>query len=330
MDRYCYRDCVGDPSIKAFTSRFITFGIAASSQTSAGVKINGIDPDSENLVTGLGNKIHSGEYLLSTDKNKAIVSNKLGAKLGLKLRSKIVLTFQSTEGNIASGAFRVVAFYETYNSTYDQLNVFVRGQDLARLLAVEGVGHEIAALVHEPDSLDHLLQVYRDNYPAIAFEDWKEISPELGLMVESFDQYMIIFLAIILLAVLFGIINTMLMAVLERVREIGMLMAIGMNKYRIFYMIALETIYLVLISAPFGLLFAYLTIFYTGNQGIDLSGLYAESYASFGVKTIIYPKLTTEYYWQIIAMVMITAVLAAIYPAYTAIKLDPVQAMRKI
>ena len=149
-------------------------------------------------------------------------------------------------------------------------------------------------------------------------------------MVESFDQYMIIFLAIILLAILFGIINTMLMSVLERFREIGMLMAIGMNKGRIFSMIFLETIYLVLVSAPFGLLFAFIAVAYTGSQGIDLSNLYDESYASFGIKTIIYPKLTSEYYLQILGMVMVTAILAAIYPAITAIRLDPVQAMRKI
>ena len=95
-------------------------------------------------------------------------------------------------------------------------------------------------------------------------------------------------------------------------------------------MIFLETIYLVLISAPFGLLLAYFTIAYTGNHGIDLSGLYDESYASFGIKTIIYPKLTAAYYWQIIIMVMITSILAAVYPALTSIRLDPVKAMRKL
>ena len=102
----------------------------------------------------------------------------------------------------------------------------------------------------------------------------------------------LVFLAIILLALSFGIINTMLMAVLERGREIGMLMAIGMNKFRLFGMIFLETLMLVLLAAPIGLLLAYLLITYFGEVGLDFSDVYDEGYAALGFKSLIYPLCT--------------------------------------
>ncbi len=318
-----------DANVAAASSRVVTHGVVASSKTSSGAKISGVDPVREQEVTKLADKVKDGTYF-SDAKNRTIIGKKLADKLGVKLRSKIVLTFQDANGDIASGAFRVAGIYETYNSGYDEINIFVKDKDLQDLLAVPNSYHEIAVLLNNVDSMEILLAHYRDKYNAILFEDWREIAPELGLMVDSFDQYMIIFLVIILLAISFGIINTMLMAVLERVREIGMLMAIGMNKPRLFGLIAIETIYLVIISAPIGMLLAYLTIQYTGATGIDLSSLYDESYASFGIKTIIYPKLIASYYWRILSLVVATAILASIYPAWTAIRLDPVQAMRKI
>ncbi len=141
---------------------------------------------------------------------------------------------------------------------------------------------------------------------------------------------MIIFFVIILLALSFGIINTMLMAVLERVREIGMLMAIGMNRTRLFGMIALETTFMVILAAPFGLLLAYVSIQWFNINGLDLSAIYQEGHAAWGFKSIIYPELETFYYFRIMGLVAITAILSSIYPAITALRLDPVTAIRKI
>ena len=319
-----------DPRTKAATSRVVNFGMAASANTSTGGKFVGIIPESEDAVTGLKSKLTQGDYFGDDSRNKVVISERLAKKLKVKLRSKVVLTTQDTTGSIVAGAFRIIGLYKTYNTTYDDTHIFLRSQDLSRLLGTPGQFHEIATLLEDPETLDAYTGELVASNPGSMVEQWKDLSPELGLMIDSFDQYMIVFLIIILLALSFGIINTMLMAVLERVREIGMLMAIGMNRIRLFGMIALETIFLILIASPIGLLLAYLTISYLGEAGMDLSGMYQEGYAAYGFKSFIYPKLENIYYFKIMIMVAITALLASIYPAITAIKLNPVTAIRKI
>ena len=319
-----------DERVKAATGRVVINGMVSSANSSTGGKFIGILPESEDAVTGLKGKLTDGNYFDDKSRNKVIIGEKLAEKLKVKLRSKIVLTFQDSTGNILAGAFRIIGLYKTYNSTYDETNIFVRASDISGLVNIPGQYHEIAALIHEPEILDTMVNELNLKYPEAKTEDWKEIAPEISLMIESFDQYMVIFLIIILLALSFGIINTMLMAVLERVREIGMLMAIGMNKIKLFIMISLETISLVIVATPVGMLLGYFTVEYLGHTGMDVSAVYDEGYAAYGFQSYIYPKLEDIYYIRITIMVIVTALLASIYPAITAIRLDPLKAIRKI
>ncbi|MDN5213943.1 FtsX-like permease family protein [Fulvivirgaceae bacterium BMA12] len=319
-----------DKRVKAATGRVIVNGMVSSANYSTGGRFIGIIPAFENEVTGLQDKLTEGAYFDENSRNKVIIGERLAEKLKVKLRSKIVLTFQDSTGNILAGAFRIRGLYKTYNATYDETNIFVRAMDIDQLINLPGQYHEIAALIHDPGKLDTVITDLTVAYPKAKTEDWKDIAPEISLMIESFDQYMIIFLIIILLALSFGIINTMLMAVLERVREIGVLMAIGMNRTKLFFMISLETICLVMAATPFGMLLGYFTVQYLGKTGMDLSAIYQEGYAAYGVQSYIYPKLEDIYYIRVMCMVIVTALLASIYPAITAIRLNPIKAIRKI
>ena len=130
-------------------------------------------------------------------------------------------------------------------------------------------------------------------------------------------------------ALAFGIVNTMLMAVLERVRELGMLMALGMRRRRVFVMIMLETMYLSTVGGPLGLLIGYTTIAYLGKRGIDLTD-YSEGLEAIGYDSILYPLLQPMDYVQIVIGVILTAFLASLYPAWKAIKLRPIDALHTI
>lgn len=323
-------DIEASPMVDAVSGRVLVYGMVASPSTSTGGKLIGIDPEREDQVTQLASNVVEGEYLRTKDRHKIIVGKKLADKLKLKIRSKVVLTFQDVDGNIVAGAFRVKGIFRSYNSTLEDGNLYVNQNDMSTLLKTNGQVHEIAVLMQSGETVNEYVSTLADRHPKALVESWKQLSPELGLMIDSLDQYMIIFFVIILLALSFGIVNTMLMTVLERVKEIGMLMAIGMNKIRLFGMIFWETIFMVLIAAPLGLLLAYINIHWLSIHGLDLSAIYQEGYAAYGFKPIIYPKLEAIYYYRIMILVIITAIVASIYPAITALRLDPVKAIRKI
>lgn len=156
---------------------------------------------------------------------------------------------------------------------------------------------------------------------------WSESAPDLSLMTGWIDILLFMFVGIILLALGFGIVNTMLMVVLERTKELGMLMAIGMNKKRVFRMIILETVLLSLVGGVIGMVLSFGAILYFQINGLDLN-MFAEGFESLGYSSMIYPEISITEYIQITIMVIITGILAAISPARRATKLNPAEAVR--
>lgn len=315
--------------VKAATARTISTGMISSPTSASGVTINGILPDQEDKVTQLASRIVEGTYLDSSGRNPVLIGKKLAQKLKIKLKNKIILTFQDTTGEIVAGAFRTEGIFRSKNSVFDEMNLYVRSSDLSRLLNTDKAFHEIAILLKDDKNTELIKKNLQKKFPATNVKTWKELAPELNLVIDSFNEYMYIFIGIILLALTFGIVNTMLMAVLERMREIGMLMAIGMSRIRIFFMIILETIYLALVGGPIGLITGYFTVKWTGKVGIDLS-MYAEGFSSWGFSNVVYPELESSYYLPLTIMTIFTAVLSAIYPAIRALRLKPAEAIRKI
>ena len=131
-----------------------------------------------------------------------------------------------------------------------------------------------------------------------------------------------------MLALAFGIVNTMLMAVLERKKELGMLISVGMNKRKVFWMIIWESIFLALIAGPLGIFSTYLAVNFFGRVGIDLS-FAAQGLRSIGLESTLFPILDDKYYVIISILVIITAILSCIYPALKALKLNPAETLRK-
>ncbi len=232
--------------------------------------------------------LKAAQYLFAADDRLTSLSLQLAKKLNVKLRSKVVLTLQDAGRNIVSGAYRIAGIFKTNNNIYDEGNIFIRNSDLQKMLGIGDGIHEIAVVLRQNEQLDTLLSKYRATNPNLLFESWKELMPEIQFMIDAFQQMMEIILFIILLTLGFGLVNIMLMAVLERVREIGILMAIGMNKLKIFWMIMLETFFLSLVGGPAGILLGYLTVQLLGHSGINLS-FYAEGLSTFGYGNLVYP-----------------------------------------
>jgi ABC-type lipoprotein release transport system permease subunit len=317
-------------AIKAFATRSLNNGMLATARGSRGIQIRGITPQQEAQVTQLDKKIVAGQYFGQRKKsNPIIISQRLADKLHLKLKSKVILTFQQANGELTSAAFKIIGLYETGNAIFEEQMVFVEQQDLSRLVGASNQAHEIALQLHDIQTLDKVQAQLASQFPNTLVENYKEISPDVNLYESqmSVSTYMIVF--IVMLALIFGIINTMLMAVLERTRELGMLMAVGMKRHQVFLMIVVETLLLALVAAPIGMLLGYLMVAYYGNVGLDLSA-YAAGMDKFGLTDRVYLVLDTAYFYIVTIAVAITAILAALYPARKATRLQPVEAMRQM
>ncbi len=139
-----------NPEIIGVSKRIVIYSMVASAETAAGVKITGINPDDEKMVSGISTKMIDGEYFEGVSRNPVVIGKKLADKLKVKVRSKVVITLQDMEKNITGGAFRIAGIYESANTGFDENNIYVRDTDLIRLTALpEGVCHEIAILTSE-------------------------------------------------------------------------------------------------------------------------------------------------------------------------------------
>ncbi|NRA47944.1 MAG: ABC transporter permease [Phaeodactylibacter sp.] len=325
------------PQVTAYSARTVVSGMASSSQGARGVMIKGVDPEHEAAVSAIEEQLVEGAFFPKIRGNAVLIGQELAEKLNLKVRSKVVMTFQGLDQEITAAAFRVAGIFDTGNTPFDGGTVFVERSDLNRLLIPltdsltqqADLAYEVALLLEDATQADSVAAQLKMAMPAQEIKTYREVSPDLQLYESQMQNVSMIYLVVILLALVFGIINTMLMAVLERIKELGMLMAIGMNKLRVFTMIVLETILLGVVATPIGLFLGYLTISYVGKHGIDMSA-YAEGMSSYGLSQMLYFDVEPGVYMQMAVGVFLTAVLAAIYPAIKAIRLKPVDALQRL
>jgi len=316
------------PHVTGVSERIIVQAMIASAETASGVLISGIKTEDEQKVTNIQDKIIDGAYFEGIKRNPVVIGKKLAEKLNVRVRSKVVITLQDTANNVVSGLFRVAGIYTTNNNMYDETHIFVRYNDLQKLTSLSpGAAHEIAINIDDNENMQIVESGVKKVATGLEVLDWKALSPEMNYLTEAMDLYMYIFIIIILLALLFGIINTMLMVVMERTKEIGMLMAIGMNKMRIFSMIVLESILLSLTGGVVGIIIGALFAQWKSVDPIDLSR-WAQGYEQLGYDAYVYLSLTPMMLINITILVILTGVIAALYPAYKALKNDPAEALR--
>jgi putative ABC transport system permease protein len=248
--------------------------------------------------------------------------------LDYRIRNKIQITVTDEAGDPVQGTFRVCGIYKTTNTSFDQAAVFVDSKELAKLYGGKGVLlHEVAILLNDIEKTDLVKEKLTGISPDNEVSTWKELAPDAALMNDYMVFYYILFIGIIMLALAFGIINTMMMTILERTKELGMLMAIGMNRKKIFSMIMLETVFLTMVGAVAGMLSGWGLIHLLGKTGIHFSS-WGEGFEEWGFAATVYPVITGNHFILITIMVIVTAIISSIWPARKALKLNPIETLR--
>ena len=242
--------------------------------------------------------------------------------------TRFTLTFLDKENNQVGAVFRITGLYNISNSMFEKSTVFVRNGDLKKLAGIpDGDFHQVVVKISNIDQTEIITGKLAEKLPGLEVISWKKIQPDLALMTDMVGQFYLVFGLIILAALAFGIINTMLMVVLERTRELGMLTAIGMNKKKVFSMIMLESVFLSLIGGVIGMIISYIMIEITGKTGINFSG-YEEGFEAIGYSPVIFPTINAGFFVIVTVLIILTGVISSVYPAIKALKLNPVEAIR--
>lgn len=243
-------------------------------------------------------------------------------------RSKMTLTFLDKDQMLTGAMFRVAGVYDIKNSMYEMSQVLVKNQDLETLTGMApNEYHQFIIRLEDLESTREVTAILAEKLPELEVMNWKEIQPELAMMTDMVQKFYAIFMIIILAALAFGIVNTMLMVVLERTKELGMLTAIGMNKKRVFNMIMLESVFLSFVGGAVGMIISQIMIGVTARKGINFAS-YAEGLEAMGYPAHIYPTISTPFFITVTLMIILTGILSSIYPALKALKLDPADALR--
>lgn len=331
----------GIPEVKAWSARFLVDGMVASARSSRGIRINGVDIDDEARVTPLASKLVEGSWLTHEGRHPVLVSQKTAERLRLRLGSKVVLTFSNIDKDVTGAAFRVAGIFTTPSTGFDDGNLYVRRGDLMKLAGIEGV-HELAIVLNTTHSkigshfsnelalqvkarLESVLETANTD-KLNRIRDWQEIQPMLATIISQIGVSNAIVLAIFMLAMGFGIINIMLMSVFERTREFGVLMAVGMQKHKVFTLIILETGLLGVTGGILGVCGAWTLVTILQVTGIELGGM-AEGVGALGVDTRLYPQVSAGEYLITLVTVVTVSLFSALYPARQILKHSPVDAM---
>ncbi|RMH62734.1 MAG: ABC transporter permease [Calditrichaeota bacterium] len=310
------------------SSRTLVEGMAASAGASFGVHIVGVEAAAETLATRITEKMQEGTFLGNRYRQPVVIGRKLAERLKLHLKSRLILTFQDRNGDLTYMAARISGIFKTESSMFDESTVYVPRTRLQQILGGEApLIHEVAIRLKSGAAVKSFKARLKQQFPRLDVTDWKELAPELAFMSSSVESFTYLFVAIIIFALLFGITNTMLMAVVERTHELGILMAVGMKKSRLFIMIILESILLSLTGGLLGMGLGAMIIGWYNTHGIDLSA-FATGLETFGSGSILYPFLPGYMYVMMGGMILVAANIAAIMPALKAARLQPARAVR--
>lgn len=316
-----------DERIRDFSFRTLTDGMLQSPVKTSGVRIRGIDTTTEPRTTRFHENMVTGDYLDAQVRNPLVMGRSLAQSHQVDIGQRIVLVFETVDNELTAAAFNIVGLFASASEHYDKSNIFVRAEDLNSLLADQPVFHEIAMMLHHADEAGAVTGDLNTTFTESRAQAWFELSPELQTLVDYGQVMLLIITTVIMLALAFGIMNTMLMAIFERLHEIGMLISVGMSRLRVLVMILLESLILTLIGALTGIVFAAISVAWLHERGINLE-LFASGLAEIGYDNIIYPFLEPDEFVIIVFVVIVVTLLAATYPAIKATRIDPLEATR--
>jgi len=324
-----------DPRVDAASPRVYGFGLVSATHQSAGAEILGVVPDQEQKVTVLQTRIVKGSYLTERMPKGIVMGDKFATTIGVGVGSEIILLTQAADGSMGNDLYTIVGTFHTGLDAIDRGLVLMSLSSLQELLRLppERI-HEVGIKLHaitEATTVAAALGAQLSKTLPVRVRAWPELVPELADYVQFNRGVTFILFVIFFLLVIIGIVNTMLMAIIERTRELGMLMAVGMRPVQVVGLIVAEAAGLAAASLVLGGAIAAPFLWYLQVHGLNLGGAGEEvSLAGVVVGQHWYGQQDFSTYSQAALGLAVTALVSALYPALRAARFRPTEALRKI
>ena len=301
--------------------------LAAAAEKTTGVEVIGVQLDREVQLTQLNKRVRQGRFLQLGMQNEVLLGQGVALILGVGLGDEIVLIGQGADGSIANDLFTIVGIVGQEGDLRSRVKCYVALEVAQEFLALPIGVHEIAIVLNEQQQAVELAKKLASILvnDGLAVTPWQEIEKEFFAAMQADIKGLWLSLGIIILIVGIGVLNTVLMTILERTREFGVLRALGTRPHHMMGMIILETIWLTLISLVPAVLLSLLGNFYLSLYGIPLPN--AIEFSGVSVSTIR-SSIAPHTVWIPVLVVLVTALLASVVPAWYATQITPVKALR--
>ncbi|GAB6093963.1 ABC transporter permease [Desulfatiferula olefinivorans] len=319
------------PAGSFWSHRIRVSAVASNARHSTGVTLVGIDPDQEARISFIGGAVIEGRYLTEADADAVLVGRSFLRRFETRIGHKLIVMSRDLTGDIASRAFRITGVFRAETEAMETGRIFVvRRQAAAMLGLCEGYSETTIRLPDtdldgrtEQTVADRLSQVLDET---LQVSTWRDRLPMIRAYLDSNDFFLYIWYGVVFVAMGFGIVNTTLMAVYERMREFGLLKALGMTPVRIVVGVLLESGLILGIGTVLGALLGLVTVLLLTPSGIDLSALAAGA-DMWNMPRVIRPLLRVGDVLIVGAVVMVSGLLVSLYPAVKAARFTPIEAM---
>jgi len=316
------------PQVTAWTSRVRVPAVISSERDSRGATLLGIEPSTEALIGFDTDTIYEGRFLNDGSDTGLVIGAKMAERLETELGKRVVVMSQDPDNNIADRGFRIVGIYKAKMASLEEIYIYAGRETVQKLLKLGDKVSEVAITGEDYRNVDNWYpQMKQAAGEGVVVLPWYEADTYLGSMLQVMDGFVLVWIIIVFLALSFGLVNTLVMAVFERVREIGLMQALGMRPSTILYQILMESLLLLLIGLLLGNVIAVGTVIPL-QDGIDIS-VVAKGMEMMGTSSMLYPALKLNDMIMANVIVIVLGLLTSILPAWRAASYDPIEALNK-